>query len=311
MGWLPVRVEVKMLAEAPSLVLQPDVFDFLHVQEILNLRVASRRAVDSEALAKHVEDMAGFGVPHAVASCFDLLENMALSSVRGESEQDMRKRVMTRDFGDDIVKQKQQLCRLWLLVQVCEQHFKTSDDMVQRLVSDCMACCTDRDLTIRRAGHSFLKFCSGKTGHQHVRQRIDSFMFELAISCLPSPEGNWRFAKPAMAYAFFKAHSLSPAERQQWFLLLAQFLPLVSNLKCQTFMLNVLKELRRVDDAPCETYAEGFDILRHLAESSQQSLVDAIRSAGFSPPVVPPSVPPSDPRTRHEKIFWSSLLSVF
>ncbi|CAE7039558.1 unnamed protein product [Symbiodinium sp. CCMP2456] len=168
--------------EAYDVLTQP-LLEFLEVQDLVHMRAASSAESFDEAVSLHVEKAAGFEPSEfagsAMISCRNFLCNLrATGRGSGETSLDCGKRLLRTEFGDNLAPQKSQLCRVWLVLQASEEHFRDSRGMTNRFLKHFVTRCCDEDPEVSMSVHYLLK-CCGKTGLEHVQRQIAEEMFKL------------------------------------------------------------------------------------------------------------------------------------
>eukprot|EP00439_Symbiodinium_sp_Y106_P079572 s1253_g18.t1 len=134
-----VHADATYTIESYDVLTQPDLLEFLQVQDLVQVRAASSAESFDEAVSLHVEKAAGFELSEftgsAMISCRNFLYNLRRTERgSGETSPDCGKRLLREEFGNNLAPQKSQLCRAWLLLQASEEHFRDSRGMTERFL---------------------------------------------------------------------------------------------------------------------------------------------------------------------------------
>ncbi|CAE7685344.1 PAO3 [Symbiodinium sp. CCMP2592] len=259
-------IEVSAGECTPSDLHVANLLPYLGVQELLNLRLVSRRTRSPEALTAHVAEMGSMETADAV---HDFAGKLELYIVNPNLSDDSA-------FEGDDEQQKLFLCRSWCMALASKDFTHFAESYVRRTVGKNLQCllrhCWSADASVAAAAHLAL--------HNHasdalpfVQQAIAEGIFAL----LEDLASNSTQIESCLRTLEKLVRSLSKHQRQRWVSLMVKLL-VDPNVATKERLVLLLKMLWLADEDPKRTYAEEDQQLRSVAVSDTGAFKNDILS---------------------------------
>ncbi|CAE7847618.1 AMT1-1 [Symbiodinium necroappetens] len=261
----------------------------IHVQELLNWRLLSRRTRSPKVLIQHVAEMGSMDRPEAIVAFAEKVtmffrnpETSFAAALRGHAE---TQRLYESAFGGDATQQKLYESRSWCMALAANDRVHFAEIDVRRIVGNNLESllwhCRSADASVADA--------AGLLVYNYASDAISFVQQTIVEATLGMMEDFIKFNIPANLEKIQTCIGtlakvlrwLSKPQRQQWVSLMVKLL--MDHYVSTRHVIRELKMLWLADDDPKRTYAEAVQQLWILADSDRTGEVkSAILSLLYS-----------------------------